>query len=462
MNNILKNVSLAACLAPMFFSGCTKQKAEPYNVLFLSVDDMNNYAFYGEYPQSKMPYLDKFKESAVTFSHAYCSSPVCTPSRAANYSGLHAHSTGAYFNGSDPWNKSEQLMNCETLPELFKRAGYYSWGRGKLYHAKLSEGRDAKNFDNKYWGGGFGPFPDEEHQIKGNFWGIQAFPDSVFPDVINSDEAIKFLQQDHFKPFFLTLGLWRPHTPFTCPQRFYDMYNVNDINLPKGYNSDDINDIPDIAKELLDPFGRFNPEDTIEWKRLIHAYLACNTFADYTIGKVIEALDNSKYAKNTIVVLWSDNGYHCGEKNHWEKNTLWEQAARTPMAIRIPGSKQNGKVCNIPVSLVDLYPTLVDYCQLPEPKHALDGVSLKKALENVSVNWDRTAVTTFGEGFASIRDARYRYIVYSDGSKELYDHSNDPNELINLAYQKEYKTVIEKLSAHVPKKFAKALKGRRS
>jgi len=431
------------------------------NVLFLIVDDMNDYGFYGTVPQIKMPYINKFKETAVVFENANCGSPVCTPSRAAVFSGLFPHNTGAYFNGCDPWNKSKKLINQETLPEMFKRNGYETFGRGKLYHAKLAPGRIENNFDNKpLYGGGFGPFPDEEHQIKGKFWGIQSFPDSIFPDVKNADAAVDFLNQNHEKPFFLALGLWRPHTPFTCPQRFYDMYNIDDVELPKGYNENDLSDIPEIAKELLDPFGRFNPGNTQEWKELIRAYYACTSFADWSIGRVIEALDKSKYAENTIVVFWSDNGYHCGEKNHWEKNTLWEQAARTPMAVRVPKARGNGKHCFAPVSSVDLYPTLTELCGLDQ-KSKTDGKSLKRLLNDVELEW-QPALTTFGEGFSSVRDKRYRYIRYSDGSEELYDHLYDPYELNNIEGEPELKKVKERLRKYIPKEFSKELAGRRS
>lgn len=435
-------------------------KTKP-NVLFLIVDDMNNYGFFDGYPGVKMPYMDHFKKSAVTFDQAYCGSPVCTPSRASVFSGMYPHTTGAYFNGSDPWRKSEPLIECETMPECFKRNGYTTWGRGKLFHAKLTEGRIEKNFDNRpIYMGGFKPFPDEDHQVKGKFWGIQSYPDSIFPDVKNANAAIDFLKESHDNPFFLALGLWRPHTPFTCPQRFYDMYDMNDITLPKGYKKGDIDDIPELAKRLLDPFHRFNEADKLEWREIIRAYLACNSFADWNIGRVIEALDKSPYAKNTIVVFWSDNGYHCGEKNHWEKNTLWEQGSRVPLAIRIPGNKNDGEICSKPVSLVDLYNTLVDYCGIQPPKKQLQGESLRPLLENTDARWNHPALVTYGEGYAAICDGRYRYIQYADGTAEFYDDLKDPYEFKNLIDNSDYQDIIGRLKKYVPKKFAKNLPGR--
>lgn len=431
------------------------------NVLFLIVDDMNDYGFFNTVPQVQTPYLDRFKTTALTFELAYCGAPVCTPSRASVFSGLYPHNTGAYFNDCDPWNTSEELKNCETLTELFKRNGYETFGRGKLYHAKLAPGRLEKNFDNRpLYGGGFGPFPDKEHQIKGKFWGIQAFPDSIFPDVKNADATIEFLQQKHNKPFFCALGLWRPHTPFTCPQRFFDLYDVDKIELPKGYDENDLDDIPAITKELLDPFGRFNPTNKQQWKELIKAYFATTSFADWNIGRVIEALDSSEYAENTIVVFWSDNGYHCGEKNHWGKNTLWEQAAHVPFAMRLPNSENNGKVCRKPVSLVSIYPTLVELCSLNQ-KAKTDAPSLVPLLKNPQTEFE-PALTTFGVDFASVRGDRYRYIRYADGSEELYDHANDPFELKNIADSKGVNSVKQRLGKYIPDTFKKELPGRRN
>ncbi|MDN5210763.1 sulfatase [Fulvivirgaceae bacterium BMA12] len=469
------NKGLAALIILMnllvYCCSSNPSKLEPdqqkrYNVLFLIVDDMNDYGFYHGFPKVKMPYLDAFKKTAITFERAYCASPVCTPSRAATFSGLYPHNTGAYFNGSDPWNQSELLKSVETMPECFKRNGYTTFGRGKLYHAQLEEGRIENNFDNRpLYGGGFGPFPDEDHQIKGKFWGYQSFPDSLFPDVKNAEAAIEFLKKDKDKPFFLGLGLWRPHSPFTAPQRFYDMYDIDEIEFPAGFKKDDTTDIPELSKTLLDPFGRFPVSGLTtpdKWKEMLLAYNACNSFADWSIGRVIKELDNSKYADNTIVVFWSDNGYHCGEKNHWEKNTLYEQAALTPLAIRIPGSETNGKIITAPVSLVDLYATLIDYCGLNSPKNEIDSKSLRPLLENPQANWEHPAITTFGEGSVSIRSQRYRYIQYVDGSEELYDHNSDPYEFKNIANETALSSIKTNLRRYIPKKFAKELPGRKN
>ncbi len=435
------------------------------NVLFLAVDDMNDYGFNNALGGVKTPHLDRFKQSALTFEKAYCAAPACVPSRAAVFSGLYPHTTGSYLNGSAPWTQAP-LNNTESLPEVFNRSGYHTYGQGKLTHAPVEPVKLAAMWDNEPHGGGFGPFPPEEDRVDGDkFWGWTPWegPDSDFPDVVNGDSVVQFLEQEHDKPFFLAYGLWRPHTPFTAPKRFFDEYSLEEIAMPP-YKEDDLADVPQLGRDLSKVWGeRFvsTGKDTPEaWREFIRAYLACTSFADWSCGRVLEALENSPYADNTIVVFWSDNGYHCGEKDHWEKTTLWEQASLTPMAIRLPGSDHNGQVCGRPVGLIDLFPTLSDYCGLEPTRHGLEGLSLRPLLEEPQAAWDRPSLTTYGEGYASVRGERYRYIRYPDGTEELYDHDADPHEWENLATNPDLAPVRARLSEAIPAKFAKSLGGR--
>jgi len=444
--------------------GNSNQPSRP-NVVMIIADDMNGYGFYGEHRGVRMPYLDRFKETALTFDRAYCASPACVPSRAAVFSGLYPHTTGSYRNGSAPWDKT--LAAIESLPECFKRSGYATWGGGKLFHAPFPADREKLAWDNKPYGGGFGPFPPQKDQLLGNFWGWMPWegPDSDFPDVKNAQDAIQFLQQDHDKPFFLMYGLWRPHTPFTAPKRFFEMYRLNDVKVPvPGWRPDDLDDVPALGQELARVWGeRFDlcgAADPNRWRQFVHAYYACTSFADWSAGRVIETLDKSRYAGNTIVIFWSDNGYHCGEKNHWEKTTLWEQAALTPLAIRAPGLTAAGQRCPRPVNTIDLFPTLVDLCGLQAPNHKLEGASLRPLLQNPAAPWDRPAITTYGERYFSARDERYRYICYPDGSEELYDHQTDPHEFVNLADKPELAPVKQRFSKWIPQDWAKSLGGR--
>ncbi|MCX6326600.1 MAG: sulfatase [Bacteroidia bacterium] len=476
IGRLMKTPALAALplgiLASFPIYSCSSEKASlaKPNVIFVVLDDMNNFGIGGP-EKVKTPNIDKLRNSSVTFTRANCSAPLCMPSRASFFTGVYPHHSGVYTNGGDPWNRSEVLKQSETLPELFKRNGYYTFGRGKIYHAKMEEGRIERNFDNRpIFEGGFGPFPDEGHRVFSekdkfvNFWGVQAFPDSLFPDVINTSATINFLNQKHDKPFFVTLGLWRPHTPFTAPQRFFDMYNSEEIEIPKGYLANDLDDVPEFAINLLDPFGRFEvtgANNVDRWKHFIHGYYACTSFADWNVGRLIDALKQSDYAENTIIVLLSDNGFHVGTKNHWEKNTLWDASAIVPLIIQIPGSHARGTTVQSPVGLIDLYPTLVDLCKLESPKQKLDGVSLRYFLEKPGYSRDQPTLTSLGENLISIRSQKYRYIQYPDGTAELYDTEIDPFEWNNLINKKELTPVVKEHQKYIPSTFMKELPGGR-
>jgi arylsulfatase A-like enzyme len=340
-----------------------------------------------------------------------------------------------------------------------------------VYHANLEPGRIERNFDNRpIYEGGFGPFPDKQHQVFTpkdkfpEFWGVQAFPDSIFPDVNNGNFVIDFLNQKHDKPFFIAYGLYRPHTPFTAPQRFFDLYDSAKIEIPKGYRADDLDDVLEYGRKMLDPFGRFEvtgANNIDRWKHFIHGYYACASFTDWNIGRVVDALDKSRYAKNTIIVILSDNGFHLGVKNHWEKNTMWNESTMVPLIIKVSGSPVNGSVVDSPVGLIDLYPTIVDLCKLTAPRQKLDGRSLRPFIEQRGFTWDRPALTTFGENLLSLQNDRYRYIQYPDGTAELYDYIRDPYEWTNLINRENMTPVIKELKKHIPSFFRKDLPGGR-
>lgn len=431
-----------------------------YNILMVVADDLNDYGIFHTYPQSVVPNLDSFSRTAITFRHAYCASPECNPSRAAFLSGMYPHRTGAYLNGSKSWLRV--LLEVSSLPEHLKANGYTTFGMGKLFHSELPEGKEASAWDNQVKKGGFGPFPGEDEYQVSRFFSYKAWdgPDTDFPDVRNGNEVADFLSVEHDQPFFCMYGLWRPHTPFTAPKRFFDLYERSEIALPPAYLEGDTEDISPKSYEILDMWDRFKkagPENVELWKAFIHAYLACTSFADWSFGRVLEALDNSPNADNTIVIFFSDNGYHCGEKDSWEKSTLWEQAALVPTMIRFPGSSENGKVCTRPISLIDLYPTLIEACALSEAPHPLDGTSIFPLFEDVHTEWNRPVFTSFGKGFASIRSEKYRYLQYPDGTEELYDHQLDQYEWKNVADHPDYKRIKNEMKQHLPQTWAEEL-----
>lgn len=431
------------------------------NVIFIVVDDMNSWSVLNDYPALKVPNIKKLLSQSYYFSNASCAAPVCIPSRASFFSGIYPHNTGVYNNAPDAWNMSKKLAEAEAMPECFQRNGYTTWGRGKTFHVGLPGTREQDMFDNKVYNGGFGPFADRQFWPgNSNWYGIQPWegPDTDFPDVKNANAAVEFLSEKHDKPFFMYYGMYRPHTPYTAPKRFMDMYKDSDITLPPGYLESDLDDVPEMGKELVDGMKALQTQGLTKKQALLRylkAYCANYTFADWNLGKVLDQLDKSPYAKNTIVVFCSDNGFHNGAKGHWTKSTLWEQADAVPFLIRLP----NGKAykCLQPITLVDIYPTLVEYCGLTPPKQKLDGVSLVPVLKDPKYKWNRPALTTYGVGYSSVRSEQYRYIKYPDGKEELYDHNTDPYEHTNLIGKPKMKAVIDKLAKSVPAKFTKSI-----
>lgn len=439
------------------FKTTAQTASQKPNVLFIVADDMNKWSLRNDYPVLKVPAIQKLVSQSLYFENASCAAPVCVPSRAAFFSGKYPHNTRVYRNGPDVWNNSNLLTQVEAIPELFKRNGYTTWGGGKTFHVKLPGNREKEMFDNNIFNGNYGPFftgPGHWNDIKP--W---EGPDTDFTDVVNAERAVDFLGQKHEKPFFMFYGLYRPHTPYTAPKRFYELYDdVKKFPLPPGYLENDLDDVPEAGKALIDGISQFAKTGRTReegFQAFLKAYCANTSFADWNIGRVLNALDKSPYARNTIVIFVSDNGFHNGTKNHWTKQTLWEQADAIPFLIRLP----NGKAftCSQTVNLIDIYPTLVEYCNLSAPKQKLDGISMVPVLKNPKAKWDRPGLTTFGEKYSSVRSERYRYIQYPDGSEELYDHQTDPYEHKNLAGREAMKPVIASLQKAVPANFKKSV-----
>ncbi len=434
------------------------------NVLVIMVDDMNAWPSLQNYPVVKTPALNKLRSQSLTFTNATCAAPVCIPSRASFFSGRYPHQTGAYVNAPKTWFGTP-LSVTEVIPETFKKSGYTTWGGGKIFHAEINGNREQAMFDNNVFKGGFGPFaPKEYWHGNGHWFSIRPWegPDTDFPDVKNADAAIRFLNESHNKPFFMYYGLWRPHTPYTAPKRFFDLYEGVHIETPPGTFTDDLDDVPPMGRELVDSMKKYHKEGLSlqEVKQeLLKAYCANMSFADWNIGRVLDALDQSPYADNTVVIFCSDNGFHNGTKNHWTKSTLWDQAGVVPFMVRMPG-KQSAE-CPQTVSLIDIYPTLVELCGLAAPQHQLDGKSFIPVLTDPGSAWNRPSVTTYGPEYVTIRDERYRYIRYPDNTEELYDHEDDPYERRNRASGSALQAVKERLRTYLPVRYAKSIGGRR-
>jgi len=428
---------------------------QPPNVLFLVVDDLNDWVGYLKtHPQVKTPNLDRLAGMSRAFTHAYCPGPICNPCRTAVLTGLRPSTTGVYTNG-DPWARSAPATAAEALPELFKKNGYQTMWSGKLFHTRLSNARTQAMWDDRRGSdGGYGPSPRKPSlpaSIKrpGLFeFGPWDGPDSDFPDVRNTDLTIERLGRKHEKPFFAVLGLYRPHNPWTAPQRFFDMYPEDEVVLPE-VGDDELAGLGAYARELAaNPVDHAQLRDGDFWRPIVRAYLASVSFMDWNVGRVLAALEAGPNADNTIVVLWSDHGFHLGEKEHWAKFALWEKTTRTPMLISAPGVEP-GPVGR-PVSLLDIYPTLVDLCGLPAPKQKLEGRSLRPLLDDPETEWESAVVTTYRRNDHAVRTADWRYIRYHDGSEELYKHPEDYHERHNLADKPEHAELKKKLAEAFP------------
>lgn len=443
---------------------------EQYNVLFIAVDDLNDYvSLLEDYPGIQTPNLDRFAEQAITFTKAYTAAPVCNPSRSAVLTGLSPIVTGLYDN-RDHFQNSEVAMNATLIPEHFKNSGYTTLWSGKIFHtgrkkyfSRPGNDRMEAMWDDKIGhDGGYGPnakipnMPDSI--VHPGLFDYEAWegPDRDFPDVVNTDRTIERLEADYDRPFFMALGLYRPHNPWTAPKRFFDLYPIEELQMPQVLEND-LDDIPEIGKRWAKgPVNFHELKKAGKWKPIVRAYLASISFMDYNLGRVLDALEKSKYKDNTIVVLWADHGFHMGEKKHFAKYALWEKTTHTLFMAKIPNGPK-GEIREQPVNLVDIYPTLIDYCDLNNVKQELSGVSLRKVIEDKNYEKQTPSITYYKKGSIGLRTDNWRYIQYYDGSEELYDHTTDPREWKNLASNPEFKAVKSDFKKWIPKDIKKAV-----
>lgn len=438
---------------------------EVYNVLFIVVDDLNDWtSLYGG--PIELPNVTRLADRGVFFDHAYCPSPACNPSRVAVLTGLRASSTGVYGNKTD-WRKA--LPDAVTLPQYFMERGYWVEGAGKVFHHHYHNAfHDDASF-HRFFKLREDPYPETHLNGISNWvggrdngptsqpfdWGPWPEEEQLAPDVQTVDYALRFLQEKHSRPFFFAAGIFRPHSPWFAPLEYFRRYPLDSLAMPEVLEND-LDDLPAGGIRMLQEGKPFLYETIVsndQLKEAIQAYQACATFADAQIGRLLDALDQSAYGENTIIVFWSDHGFHLGEKKHWEKFALWEKTTRTPFIVVAPGTTVQGEVCRAPVSLLDLYPTLIDLCGF-EAYPALEGNNLIPLLKDPGAVWDRPALMTYGKGNHAVRSSRWRYIQYADGSEELYDHDSDPEEWYNLAGREEFRPVMEELGRWFPERNA--------
>jgi len=439
----------------------TPASAEPVpepgktNVVMIIVDDLNDWiGAMGGHPDTITPNMDRLAAEGTVFMNAHATAAICGPSRASVMTGLRPSTSGIYEQLSDKDIKkaSPATENITFMSEYFMQHGYKTMGIGKIFHNGAPEG----SFEQ--YGGrikGFGPHPEKEFvwvsDRTNTDWGAYPERDEDMIDYKSAMWAKDRLAETHARPFFLAVGFIRPHVPWYAPQKWFDMHPVDQLTMPP-YLPGDQDDIPQISRDLHEMPMMPTTEwaiETGEWPNMVQAYLASISFVDHYIGEVLKALDNSPYADNTIVVLWGDHGYHIGEKNRFAKHSLWEETSRVPLIIRAPGGVE-GQVTDTTVSLLDLYPTLVELSGLPANDEN-EGTSLKAVLDGSSESSGHVAITSYGYANHAIRDERYRYIHFEDGSEEFYDHQNDPNEWVNQADNPEYAEIKQQLARHLPK-----------
>ncbi|MEO1524829.1 MAG: sulfatase [Planctomycetota bacterium] len=432
--------------------------ADRPNVLMICIDDLNDWVEpLGGHPQVKTPAMASLAERGVVFTNAHCQSPLCNPSRTSLMLSRRPSTTGVY--GLKPWFRTlEDWDDAVSLPQYFKAAGYETYSGGKVYHSIRKDPPKAKVREFDHWGprGGTGvrpkqklipPTPQGNHPLMD--WGVFDHKDSEKGDYIVADWATETLSNmPNDKPFFMACGFFLPHVPCHVTQKWWDMYPDESLVMPTILEND---------RDDCPPFSWFIhwslPEPRLSWLReanqhrnLVRSYLASISFVDSQVGRVLEALENSPHADNTIICLWSDHGWHLGEKAISGKNTLWEPSARVPLIFAGPGI-QAGE-CVQPAELLDIYPTLAELAGLETPD--VDGLSLKPQLSDPKTVRTRPAITEHNPGNFGIRGVRYRLIRYADGSEELYDLQTDPNEHTNLIGLAEHEDAANQLRKFVP------------
>ncbi len=431
--------------------------AEPKrNLLFIAVDDLNDWiGCLNGHPGVMTPNMDRLAKRGMLFTSAHCAAPVCNPSRSALMYGKRPSNSGVYTN-DQPHRRSPLLADAVTLPMHFRESGYRAVGGGKIYHERYP---DPRSWDEYYPSQAKTKPPDPEPENKplngmpntANFdWGGIPNSDNEMGDYKVVDWAKGELSKPQDKPFFLACGIYKPHLPWYIPQKYLDMYPLDKITLPV-VKDDDLDDVPPIGKQLamMNTHDHERVKKYNQWHSGVRSYMAAITFADVQVGRVLDALDAGPHANNTNIVLWSDHGWHLGEKLHWRKFTLWERATRNVLMIAAPGVVKPGTTCDRTVSLVDLYPTLTELFGLPQ-RTGLDGRSLMPLLKNPATAWDYPAITTYPRGNHSVRDAHWRYIRYHDGTEELYDRDKDPNEWTNIANESQAQKAKKRLMAYIP------------
>ena len=434
------------------------ERARP-NVLFIAIDDQNDWiGAFGGHPLAKTPHMDRLARRGTAFLNAHCQAPLCNPSRTSLLLGLRPTTTGIY--GLAPSFRSlNEYADRVALPQHFQQHGYRTLSTGKIYHGD-SGGPKQESQEFQVWGpaGGIGVMPPKKligPTPMGNHpamdWGFFPHKDEDKGDYRIASWAIEQIKSaPRDQPFFLATGFFLPHVPCYATQKWFDLYPDDDSVLPQ-VREDDRQDTPRFSWylhwNLPEPRLKWVKENH-QWRNLVRSYLACTSFVDAQIGRLMEALEEAGISDNTIIVLWGDHGWHLGEKGITGKNSLWERSTRVPLIFAGPGVASGGR-CQQPAELLDIYPSLIDLCGLSE-RAGLEGLSLRPQLVDAHAKRERPAITTHNQGNHAIRSERWRYIRYADDSEELYDLHQDPHEWENLARHPEHTSVIAESRKWLP------------
>ncbi len=422
--------------------------AERPSFLFIPIDDLNHWVGHlGRNPQTKTPNIDRLAKMGVSFTKAYCTAPACNPSRASLMSGLRPTSTGCYDNGQN-WRPgiSEDLL----LNTVLSKNGYRVYGAGKIYHGAGDRGG---LFDDYFAGkgGALKRHPDaKDNGVGGINFAPLACTDEEMPDHAVVSWCIEKMNEKSDRPFFIAAGLVKPHMPFSVPKKWFDMFPLDQIQLPP-HLTDDLADVPPAGVKMAKPDGdHARIVASGRWKEAVQAYLATIAFCDYQVGRLLDAWEKSPRRDSTVICLWSDHGWSLGEKSHWRKFALWEEPTRTVHIWKVPGLTPADVRCDRPVDYSSIYPTTLALASIPIPSHA-DGKDVSSLLRDPASAWSQPAITTHGRGNHAVRSEDWRYIRYANGDEELYHDAKDPLEYVNLAAKPEFSAKKAELAAYLPK-----------
>ncbi|RMF40436.1 MAG: DUF229 domain-containing protein [Planctomycetota bacterium] len=468
MMRIAMGVCVAGWIGWYAAAGAQESPAAPPNVLFLICDDLNcDLGCYG-HPLVKTPNIDRLASRGVRFNRAYCQYPLCGPSRASFMTGFYPDQTLVRRNAI---YIREHVPNVTTLPQAFRGHDYFAMRIGKIYHYNVPKHIGTGGHDDPYsWNYTINPRGrDKEDEglvfslRPGSYggtlsWLAAAGQDTEQTDGIAATEAVDILERfsQRATPFFLAVGLYRPHTPYVAPTKYFEKYALDEITVP----SIPENYYATLPKPAVQSITRRKEQLNLDpnlARQAIQAYYASISFADAQLGRILDALEATGLADNTIVLFTSDHGYHMGEHGHWQKTTLFENACRVPLIIAGPGVSETGKASDAPVEMVDFYPTLTELAGIAPPP-SLSGVSLVPVLHDVAARPRGSALTQYATGY-SLRTDRYRYTLWGpegvDGA-ELYDHADDPQELRNLAGRSDWADVESQLRTELLERIAEA------